>query len=397
MTAHPVPPTLRRDERVDLIKGAALMLVYCDHLEDALGVGVLNRWTWRALGPSDAAEQFVLLSGLVVGLAYAGRLERDGFAAAQRRALWRAVQMYVGLVLAAATVVLLSAAAGIDPRTLFHALDPDVLSATGAIDVRRATVGVVTLRQVPSVFQILLLYLVLLPLAPGLVWLARRSPAAVAVPALLVYAAVQASVGGLLSPSVRTIGGMYFHPLAWQFLFVTGLCLGTRWSGRAPDRTPGGTEWNSPRRSVSGWLLVLCGAVLLMGWSFRPEATGGSGPLAIAGVELPRNPTIRLLLKPTLGPLRLLHALAAAVVLWRVIPRSWARQMPAFGRPWVLCGRYSLQSYVLGAVLTPLAVVAGDWFGRDAATLLLLEVNGWLGVVLAAWLRSRRSAPAGRG
>lgn len=368
------------------------MLVFCDHLEDALGVGVLNRWTWRALGPSDAAEQFVLLSGLVVGLAYSGRLERDGFSAVQRRAIGRAAQIYVGLVLAAAAVLLLSAAAGVAPPALFPSFEPGSISATGALDVRATIVGVVTLRQVPSVFQILLLYLVLLPLAPGLVWLARRSLAVAVLPALLLYAAVQASVWGFLSPSLRTMGGMYFHPLAWQFLFVIGLCLGTRWSDRLQDHAAEGAGATSRRDSISGWLLILCGVVLLVSWSFRPGATGGVEPLAIGGVELPRNPTIRLLLKPTLGPLRLLHALAAAVVLWWVIPRPWARQMPLCGQPWVLCGRYSLQSYLLGTLLTPVALAIGQRTGTDAAVVLLLELQGWLLVMWGAWGRDRLRA-----
>jgi hypothetical protein len=389
MTANPASPTRRRDERVDFIKGAVLMLVFCDHLEDALGVGVLNRWTLRALGPSDAAEQFVLLSGLVVGLAYSGRLERDSFAAAQWRAVWRAVQIYLGLVLAAAGVLFLSAATGVAPPALFHSFDPGSFSATGAIDVRAALIGVVTLRQAPSVFQILLLYLVLLPLAPGLVWLARRSLVAVVLPALLLYAAVQVSVWGFLNPSVRTIGRMYFHPLAWQFLFVIGLCLGTRGSDRVVDRTPAGAGATSQRHSSSGWLLLLCGGMLLLGWSFRPSATGGAAPLAIGGVELPRNPVVALVLKPTLGPLRLLHALAAAILLWRLIPPHYAEQMPAVTQPWVLCGRYSLQSYLLGAVLTPGALAIAQRMGTDAAVVLLLELPGWLLVMLGAWGRER--------
>jgi hypothetical protein len=391
------PPSHRRDERVDLIKGAALMLVFCDHLEDALGVGVLSRWTLRALGPSDAAEQFVLLSGLVVGRATAGRLDREGWATTQLHALGRAVQVYLGLVIGAAASVLLSAAAGVAPAALFPAGETGDFSGTVASDVAALLFGVVTLQRLPAAFHILMLYLVLLPAAPGIVWLARRSRAAAVVLPLLLYAAVQAGIWGVGS-AADWRGGLriYFHPLAWQFLFVIGLWGGMRWRDQGEHPAPVEDRWEADRIVFPGWLVAVCGGIVVLGWWLRPSVTGGVEPLAIGGVELPRNPTMQLLFKPTLGPLRLLHALAAAVLVWRMIPRQWARQAPALVQPWVWCGRYSLQSYLLGAVLTSGSVLAGDWFGREAGAVLLIELQGWLLVMGTAWGRDRLRQRSGR-
>ena len=55
-----------RDHRVDALRGAALLMMFVDHIPQNL----LNRFTMRNVGFADAAEGSVLLAGYASWLAY---------------------------------------------------------------------------------------------------------------------------------------------------------------------------------------------------------------------------------------------------------------------------------------------------------------------------------------
>src|SRR4051794_13575904 len=91
----------KRDLRLDLLRGFAALMMVIDH------VGGKDSWLYAISGGDrffvSAAEGFVFISGLVMGIVYAGVLARQGVRAAFRKGMKRVATLYgltVGLSLA---------------------------------------------------------------------------------------------------------------------------------------------------------------------------------------------------------------------------------------------------------------------------------------------------------
>src|SRR5687768_15200653 len=80
-----------RDPRLDLLRGFCVFAMIVDHIG---GASWLYALTGGNTGPITAAEGFVFLSGLVLGIVSRRRVSRDGLAAAVRSALVRAWTLY---------------------------------------------------------------------------------------------------------------------------------------------------------------------------------------------------------------------------------------------------------------------------------------------------------------
>src|ERR1700719_147073 len=103
-----MPPAIvsKRDPRVDVVRGLALMMIFIDHIPG----NVLGLVTLHNFGFSDAAEVFVLLAGFSSMLAYGRIFERDGARSGLRRIALRLARLYlfqVGLLLATLGAVLM--------------------------------------------------------------------------------------------------------------------------------------------------------------------------------------------------------------------------------------------------------------------------------------------------
>ncbi|TIU89360.1 MAG: hypothetical protein E5W03_04260, partial [Mesorhizobium sp.] len=53
-----------RDTRIDVLRALALLTIFVDHVPGT----VFENWTYKNFGFSDAAEAFVLISGISVAL-----------------------------------------------------------------------------------------------------------------------------------------------------------------------------------------------------------------------------------------------------------------------------------------------------------------------------------------
>ncbi|MES2967802.1 MAG: OpgC domain-containing protein, partial [Pseudomonadota bacterium] len=62
----PVRAPSVRDPRLDVFRGICLVMIFINHVPGNL----YEEWTSRNFGFSDAAEGFVLMSGVAAGLAY---------------------------------------------------------------------------------------------------------------------------------------------------------------------------------------------------------------------------------------------------------------------------------------------------------------------------------------
>ena len=84
----------QRDVRLDFFRGLALWLIFLDHIPG----NVVNWFTLRNYGFSDAAELFIFVSGYTAAFVYGRVMRERGFAVASARILGRVWQIYVAHV-----------------------------------------------------------------------------------------------------------------------------------------------------------------------------------------------------------------------------------------------------------------------------------------------------------
>jgi hypothetical protein len=197
-----------------------MICVIVDHSRRA---SLLSWFSYERFWVVTAAEVFVVLSGIVLGMVYGARLVRDGSLVVTRRLLRRAFVLYLSFV--AVTVSILGLAlAGVDVSsvTTWDAdavnwfLDPRTMTADNWRDLA-------LLRYGPWPFEIVGLYvwlvLVAVPCLLALRLAGWRPLVAVSWATYLWYcmAPHQISVAGFES---------VFPILAWQLLFIHGLVIG---------------------------------------------------------------------------------------------------------------------------------------------------------------------------
>ncbi len=225
----------RRDVRIDWLRGLAMTCVIINHSKLS---SLLSWFSYERFWVVTAAEVFVVLSGVVLGMVYGRRLARDGWRAVVRGLSRRAALLYVSYVGVTVSVIAL-AVLGLDVTSLTASdgnppawfLEPRTMDATAWLDVLLMRVG-------PWTFEIIGLYVWLVAAAlPCLVILHRAGwrPLLAVSWALYVWYRVQ--------PHALTTAGFEsaFPLLAWQLLFVHGIAIGYHRDGlsRFVARVPG--------------------------------------------------------------------------------------------------------------------------------------------------------------
>src|SRR6202046_328851 len=81
-------PVTGRELRIALFRGLALWLIFIDHVSP----DVLDRFTIRSYGFSDAAEIFIFISGYTAAFVYGRAMFESGFLIASVRILRRGVE-----------------------------------------------------------------------------------------------------------------------------------------------------------------------------------------------------------------------------------------------------------------------------------------------------------------
>src|SRR2546430_15849833 len=86
------PPGAGRDERIDLLRGLAVVAMVVDHVA---GPSIFHALTGGNRFFTSAAEAFIFISGLVMGLVYRRLVGREGLGPSLQRALERAATLYL--------------------------------------------------------------------------------------------------------------------------------------------------------------------------------------------------------------------------------------------------------------------------------------------------------------
>jgi hypothetical protein len=355
----------RREARVDVLRGVALLCIYVDHIPR----DILNNITPRNFGFSDAAELFVMLAGFASLMAYGRSFARDGAASGLRRIFMRCARLYafqVGLLLATIGIVWAwDTHFKLEPRALAPMLHGGV----------HAIVRGLTLRSQPSNLNILPLYILLLSLFP-LIYAGIRFSLGLTVLASAALWLLTNIYPGLNLINAFDGNGWFFDPFSWQFIFVLGAALAVVMARR------GGTLPHWP------WLAALCW--LFLGVSFLevfPWNDWGLPNLAPFSMDPPD--------KTHLAPLRLLHALALVYVVL-----SWRGWTAGIGRSPVIravevCGKHSLEVFSLGTLLALIGRLAFRTFDDSWQMQVIVNVVGIGGMIgLGALLERTRKRPA---
>ncbi len=144
----------RRDLRFDLLRGLAVIAMVTDH------VGGDKSWLYTLTGGNhfwtSAAEGFVFISGLVMGIVYPAVIARQGLGTALLKVLKRAGTLY------ALTVLLTLITAALAYRLQVH-WAPQVTAAT----LPDFVIGVLTLHRAYYLTDVLLMYTLLVFAAAG--------------------------------------------------------------------------------------------------------------------------------------------------------------------------------------------------------------------------------------
>ncbi len=318
-----------RDTRIDVFRALALLTIFIDHVPGTL----FEHLTMKNFGFADAAEAFVLISGMAVGLAYAPKFQ-PGRRFLTALKMWRrAGVLYCAHIMTTVATLTIFCAASV------LALRPDLLKQINIEplmnDTARAFVGLALLGHQLGYNNILSMYAVLLLLAPAFLWLAS-----VSIRATLILSGILWLVAGIwqIAPPNYPDGGFWFlNPLSWQFLFVIGMTgmIHVRGGGRLP---------------ISPWLAVaalayVAGALYWVHSPFWGQVTWFGLPPVLGGFD-----------KTFLSLSRLLDILALFVVL-AAFPRlaELARLRP--DHPLAVLGRHSLPVFITGTICAMLAQV----------------------------------------
>lgn len=354
----------QRDARLDVLRGLCLVMIFVNHIPG----NPFENLTSRNFGFSDAAEGFVLMSGVAAGLAYGLDFRGAGRFVTGLGRIWkRAWTLYQVHVLCSALALAVVAAVALmtgDSRGLMANLMKYVFTKP-----LQTFIGIPLMTHQFGYMNILPLYTVLLLVSPGLLWLAWRWPVWLVVGSVATW-----FVAGLYHidlPNFPLPGGWFFNPFAWQIIFITGLLTGV-FIRRGKRLVP-----------VWRWLQVLCGVYLAFScttiWVPPVDKAMGHSLWLLKEAGAPWIFTDFDKTYVTLP--RLLHILSLAYLLTSLSVVRWACASAA-ALPLALLGRQALPVFALGSVLC-LGLQALRWTTGESLLADCLMVFGGLALQFA--------------
>jgi hypothetical protein len=352
-------PTTTRDTRLDVFRALALLTIYVNHVPGT----IYENLTHKNAGFSDAAEAFVLISGIAAGFAYGTKFQPGRRLLMTLRAWRRAGVLYVAhMMTTLATLGIFAAGA------LWFA-EPALMQSINIQAIVEAPVeallGLVTLGHQLGYNNILSMYAVVLLMLPAFLLLMRFGLGAL----LAVSFAVWLGAGlWRVGPVNYPQDGLWFlNPLSWQFLFVIGLAgaIHVRRGGTIPF-----VPWLAA--AALAYVVVAFAWVRIPLWGI--DVSMGL-PAVLTGFD-----------KTFLSAPRLLHVLAAAYLIVSIAPlNALARTDPR--NPLAMLGRHALPVFIAGTLLAMAGQVLKQVYVESLALDTALIAGGIaLQFALAFWL-----------
>jgi hypothetical protein len=318
---------IERDLRLDLFRGVALWLIFLDHIPE----NVVNWFTIRNYGFSDATEIFIFISGYTAAFVYGRAMRERGFLVSSARILRRAWQIYVAHIFLFTIFMAEIAYVAATFDNPLYAEEMKILDFLKQPDV--TIFQALLLKFKPVNMDVLPLYIVLLLLFPPMLFLLLWQPAFALAGSALLYVLTWNFDWNL--PAYPN-GVWFFNPFAWQLLFVFGA-----WCAL------GGAQRLAPMLR-SRIILAIAIAYLLFAFAITltwyVEPLGRLVPNWLSEWMYPID-------KTNLDVLRFAHFLALAAVTVRFVPRDWPGLNSAILQPAIRCGQHSLEIFCLGVFL----------------------------------------------
>ncbi len=362
--ASPMPalPAKRpRDIRLDFFRGLGMFIIFIAHVP----TNWWAHWIPARFGFSDATEVFVFCSGMASAIAFGKLFDDRGVVAGLSRIAFRCWQVYwahIGVFMVCAAVYVAAdqmlANGGHYVRTMglwpfFSDAPPHLL-------------GLLTLTYVPPLFNILPMYLVILALLPAVV-LVERHFGRLAVAAFILSVYAIGTTGAISLPEAPgTTGIWYFNPFAWQLIFYTGFAFMRGWLPAPPV----------DRRQMIAAASVL---VVLMPFAFVP---------LVDNVDILRHGNHALwplIDKTTFRPLRLLHFLSFAYLVWVLAGEGGRHLKGPFVAMCCKVGQQALGVFMAGIVLSQIAGIILDQTGRGLVSTSLINIVGCALLIATAY------------
>lgn len=368
----------KRDGRIDVLRGFALLTIFVNHVPGT----VFEQFTSRNFGFSDAAEAFVMISGVSAALAYSDGMARvplwPGIAKVWHRA-WTLYLIHLMLCFWAIAIVFATWRFGgsltLAMKDNFQFLFSDPVGVL---------IGLPTLGHQFGYVNILPLYSVLLLAAPGLIFAGRRWPGRTLAGSVALW--FVAAFWRIDLPAYPLPGGWFFNPFSWQILFVMGLLTGLSLKR--------GERFVPLRRglAIAAWGF-LAFTLIWMKW----DALGTAMNAALRWASAQGAPWFLVAFDKTYVSLpRLLHVVALAYAV-STLPGFRAFCDRPVVAPLALMGRQALPVFALGTLLSFAARAVKEIAFIPSATLdtVLIAVGVTAMVVFAAMLDRKRQKQAG--
>ncbi len=360
----PAAVATERDLRLDLFRGVALWLIFLDHIPR----NILNWFTIRNYGFSDATEIFIFISGYTAAFVYGRAMRERGLVIASARVLRRAWQIYVAHIFLFTIFMAEIAYVAATFDNPLYAEEMNILDFLKQPDV--TIFQALLLKFKPVNMDVLPLYIVLLLLFPPVLWLLLRQPGFALAGSALVYVLAWNFDWNL--PAYPN-GVWFFNPFAWQLLFVFGAWCALGGAQRLAYvlRSP----------------YVVALAVAYLAFAFAITLTWYIEPLQ-RFVPQWLSDWMYPIDKTNLDVLRFAHFLALAAVTVRFVRRDWPGLKSPLLHPAIVCGQHSLEIFCLGVFLAFAGqFIINEWSG-GALIQTLISLVGILLMIATASLIS---------
>jgi hypothetical protein len=318
---------IERDLRLDLFRGVALWLIFLDHIPE----NVVNWFTIRNYGFSDATEIFIFISGYTAAFVYGRAMRERGFVVSSARILRRAWQIYVAHIFLFTIFMAEIAYVAATFSNPLYAEEMNILDFLKQPDI--TIFQALILKFKPVNMDVLPLYIVLLLLFPPTLALLLRLPTIALAGSALLYVLTWTFDWNL--PAYPN-GVWFFNPFAWQLLFVFGA-----WCALGGAQRLAGVLRSRAVLAIAVAYLAFAFAITLT-WYIEP--LGRFVPTWLSEWMYPID-------KTNLDVLRFAHFLALAAVTVRFVPRDWPGLKWPILQPAIRCGQHSLEIFCLGVFL----------------------------------------------
>lgn len=325
-------------------------MIFINHIPD----NPLSLFTLRNWGFADAAEVFVFLAGFSATMAFSAYFRDGGFICGVLRVTKRSWQLFcahVLLVFALSTVIAI-AGSFTDSKPIMEQLN----FSPFFVETDIAILQLVKLQYMPSMTDILPIYIVFIAMFPFLWLLMRWSPYAALAVSFTLW--LWANITGYTFANYPEGRTWFFNPMAWQFLFV----LGAVTAGQRYSLLP---FLRSNTVLTISVLVALISFIAAAPWvHFAPLAEYRIIPAHYLSLDDKSN----------LSGVRIIHFIAVAYLALRLLPKQSRFWNNSIVKIIAITGGHSLAVYCTGVVL---ALVAHIYLGMDSSgTLKILFVDG---------------------